>query len=339
MQNARGALEKHQVGIYLGTVLVAVAAALVAPGTHVLEAAINPALAAMLFVTFLQVPLAELGRAFARGRFLAALLTANFVAVPLLVAALVNLVPAEDLVRLGVLLVLLAPCVDYVVTFSHIGQADARLLLAATPTLLIAQMVLLPGYLVFFLGNDARTLVQPGPFVEAFVWLIAAPLALAAIVQVWAARSAAGKNMLAALTVLPVPATALVLFIVIAAVLPQLGSSWDAALRVAPIYVAFAAVAPLLGWITGRLFRLDTPAARAVAFSMGTRNSLVVLPLALAVPGAMPLLPAVIVTQTLVELMAELVYVKWIARFGGADPVRALPPTGREQGGPSGRDS
>ena len=316
MQNARDALEKHQVGIYLGTVLVAVATALVAPGTHVLEAGINPALAAMLFVTFLQVPLAELGRAFARGRFLAALLTANFVAVPLLVAALVNFLPAQDLVRLGVLLVLLAPCVDYVVTFSHIGRADARLLLAATPTLLIAQMLLLPAYLAFFLGNDAATLVQSGPFVEAFVWLIAAPLALAAIVQVWAARGAAGKTILAALTVLPVPATALVLLIVIAAVLPQLGSSWDAALRVAPIYVAFAAVAPLLGWATGRLFRLNTSAARAVAFSTGTRNSLVVLPLALAVPGAMPLLPAVIVTQTLVELLAELVYVNWIARFG-----------------------
>ncbi|MDO8942012.1 MAG: hypothetical protein Q7U75_02455, partial [Desulfobacterales bacterium] len=299
----------------------------------------NPALAAMLFVTFLQVPLAELGRAFARGRFLAALLTANFVAVPLLVAALVNFLPSEDLVRLGVLLVLLAPCVDYVVTFSHIGRADARLLLAATPTLLIVQMVLLPGYLAFFLGNDAATLVQPGPFVEAFVWLIATPLALAAIVQVWAARSAAGKTMLAALTVLPVPATALVLFFVIAAVLPQLGSSWDAALRVTPIYVAFAVVAPLLGWATGRLFRVDTSAARAVAFSTGTRNSLVVLPLALAVPGAMPLLPAVIVTQTLVELVAELVYVKWIAGFGGADPVKPLPSGGREERPPSALDS
>lgn len=316
MQNARDALEKHQVGIYLGTVLVAVATALVAPGTHVLEAGINPALAAMLFVTFLQVPLAELGRAFARGRFLAALLTANFVAVPLLVAALVNFLPAQDLVRLGVLLVLLAPCVDYVVTFSHIGRADARLLLAATPTLLLVQLVLLPVYLAFFLGNDAATLVRPGPFVEAFVWLIATPLVLAAMVQMCAARSAAGKSLLAALTVVPVPATALVLFIVIAAVLPQLGSSWDTALRVTPVYVAFAAVAPLLGWATGRLFRLNTSAARAVAFSTGTRNSLVVLPLALAVPGAMPLLPAVIVTQTLVELLAELVYVNWIARFG-----------------------
>jgi ACR3 family arsenite transporter len=43
------------------------------------------------------------------------------------------------------------------------------------------------------------------------------------------------------------------------------------------------------------------------------------LPLALAVPGALPLLPAIIVTQTLVELVTELVYVRAIARLGAGD--------------------
>ncbi|MNF17505.1 hypothetical protein D3C80_2210460 [compost metagenome] len=54
---------------------------------------------------------------------------------------------------------------------------------------------------------------------------------------------------------------------------------------------------------------------RAVAFSGSTRNSLVVLPLALAVPGAIPVLPAVIVAQTLVELVSELVYVKLLPKL------------------------
>src|SRR5690606_7293874 len=121
------------------------------------------------------------GRAFVRGRFLAALLVTNFVAVPLLVAAMVQLLPPEPLVRLGVLLVLLTPCIDYVVTFSHLGRADARLLLASTPTLLVLQMLLLPVYLGLLLGDEAATLVQPGPFIHAFVWLIAVPLALAAL--------------------------------------------------------------------------------------------------------------------------------------------------------------
>ena len=102
--------------------------------------------------------------------FLITLLVTNFVAVPALVAGLIQFLPAESMVRLGVLLVLLTPCIDYVVTFSHLGRADARLLLAATPALLLVQMLLLPVYLRVFLGTDAANLVQAEPFIHAFVW-------------------------------------------------------------------------------------------------------------------------------------------------------------------------
>jgi ACR3 family arsenite transporter len=186
-------------------------------------------------------------------------------------------------------------------------------------------MLLLPVYLNIFLGEDAARFVQVGPFVHAFVWLIAVPLGLAASVQHWAGRSLAGQRVSTGLGLLPVPATALVLFVVIASVLPQLGPALDDAIRVVPIYVAFAVAAPLLGWTVGRAFRLDAPTVRTLAFSAATRNSLVVLPLAFAVPGAVPLLPAVIVTQTLVELLAELIYVRLMPRFDApaSSPVAA----------------
>ncbi|MGF7213520.1 ACR3 family arsenite efflux pump ArsB [Skermanella aerolata] len=319
----RETLEKSQVIVYFSAVVLATSIAYLIPGTAALEAGINPALALMLFFTFLQVPLADLGRAFAQVRFLAALLIMNFIVGPLLVAVLLQLLPADPMVRLGVLLVLLTPCIDYVVTFSHLGRADARLLLAATPVLLIVQMLLLPLFLGLFLGKDAAGLVQLRPFIHAFVWLIAVPLALAALVQFWASRSRGGEQVSAAFGLLPVPATALVLFVVIAAVVPQLGPATGAALQVLPVYIAFAVAAPLLGWFTAQLFRLDAPAGRAVAFSAATRNSLVVLPLAFAVPGAIPVLPAIIVTQTLVELVSELIYVRLVSKLGKLDAVPA----------------
>ena len=61
MTSIRDTLEEHQIGIYFCAVVIAAVAALVIPGTSALEFGINPALALMLFVTFLQVPLAELG--------------------------------------------------------------------------------------------------------------------------------------------------------------------------------------------------------------------------------------------------------------------------------------
>lgn len=318
MTNLRDALETRQTSIYFAAVIVAAVVAFAISGTTALEPGINPALAFMLFVTFLQVPLAELGRAFMRVRFVAALLVTNFAAIPVLVFALMHLLPPDPMVRLGVLLVLLTPCIDYVVTFAHMGRADAKLLLASTPALLILQMLLLPIYLGVFLGDDAAKLVHLEPFIHAFVWLIAIPLVLAIIVQLGAARIPAVERASSILGLLPVPATALVLFIVVAAVVPQLNLALNGALRAVPIYVLYAIVAPLIGWGISRLAKVDVPAGRAIAFSAGTRNSLVVLPLALAVPNAMPLLPAIIVAQTLVELVSELVYVRLAPKLGNS---------------------
>ncbi|WP_311273604.1 MULTISPECIES: arsenic resistance protein [unclassified Rhizobium] len=316
MHNLRETLENQQIKIYFATVVAAGLVAYAIPSATVLEAAISPALAFMLFVTFLQVPIAELGRAFLRVRFLGTLMAVNFVAIPVLVLGLIQFLPTDPMIRIGVLLVLLTPCIDYVVTFSHLGRADAKLLLAATPALLIAQMALLPVYLRLFLGDDAHGLVQMGPFVHAFVWLIAVPLIGAGVLQLIAGRNACAARLSAGLGLLPVPATALVLFVVVAGVVPQLGLALEGAVRALPVYLAFAVLAPAIAWFIARLNRLDIPAARAIAFSAGTRNSLVVLPLAFAIPNAMPLLPAIIVTQTLVELVSELLYIRVIGRLG-----------------------
>lgn len=319
MIDLRERLENQQVKIYLAAVIIAGIAAQVMPGTTVLETAINPALALMLFVTFLQVPIAELGRAFRRVRFLATLMAVNFIAIPVLVLALIQFLPADPMVKIGVLLVLLTPCIDYVVTFSYLGRADAKLLLAATPALLMAQMALLPFYLGLFLGDDAHGLVQMGPFIHAFVWLIAVPLIGAGALQLVSARQTIAARLSGVLGMLPVPATALVLFVVVAAVVPQLSLAMEGALQALPVYLAFAILAPAIGWIAARFSQLESSSARAVAFSAATRNSLVVLPIAFAIPNAMPVLPAIIVTQTLIELLSQLIYIRVIARLGDGD--------------------
>lgn len=312
----RERLESRQVAIYFLAVLLAAALAWLLPGTAALAPAIDPLLAFMLFVTFLQVPLIELRQALANIRFLGALLTANFIVVPILAAVLMNWLPDDPLLRTGALLVLLAPCIDYVVTFAHLGRADARALLASTPVLLAAQMLLLPVFLGLFLGEGAARVVHWEPFLHAFTWLIAVPLALAAACQAWAARTETGAKAASMLGLFPVPATAAVLFVVVAAVTPQLRLTLDAVRAVVPVYIAFAVVSPLLGWTVARGWLLPADQGRAVAFSSATRNSLVVLPLGLAIPGALPLIPAVIVAQTLVELVSELLYVKLLPRLG-----------------------
>ncbi|MFJ7055127.1 arsenic resistance protein [Streptomyces albidoflavus] len=315
-------MEVHQVAVYVGAMVAGALVGWAAPGLAPgLEHAVNPVLGALLFVTFLQVPAAELFRSLRDGRFLAAVLVVNFVVVPLVVAAMFVLLPADQAVRIGVLLVLLCPCIDYVIVFSGLAGGSSRRLLAATPLLLVAQMVLLPGFLYLFMGAELAEVVEVGPFVEAFLVLIVIPLALAWTVQGWAARRPAGRRAADAAGTAMVPLMAATLLTVVASQVPKIGDSLGDVAAVVPFYVAFLVVMAFAGLAVARLFRLGTPAGRAVVFTGATRNSLVVLPLALALPDRFAAAGAVVVTQTLVEVVGMVVYVRLVPRLLPANDV------------------
>ncbi|MER5354495.1 bile acid:sodium symporter [Kitasatospora sp. NPDC002551] len=318
-------MERHQVAVYLAAMALGGLLGRLAPGAGPgLEHAINPVLAALLFVTFLQVPAAELLRSLRDTRFLAAALTVNFAVVPLLVAAMFPFLPDDRAVRIGVLLVLLCPCVDYVIVFSGLAGGSNRRLLAATPLLLVAQMLLLPVFLYLFMGPELSEIVEPGPFLRAFLTLIAVPLALAWLLQAWGARRPAGRRAADAATTTMVPLMAATLLTVVASQVPELGDSLADVAGVVPFYVLFLAVMAFAGRAVARLFRLGTGAARAIVFTGATRNSLVVLPLALALPGTLAVAASVVVTQTLVEVLGMVGYVRLVPRLvprPAADPA------------------
>ncbi|MBG6247967.1 MULTISPECIES: arsenic resistance protein [Symbiopectobacterium] len=263
-------LESRQSVLYFAAMALAWLAAQVFSETDGWVSLINPALAIMLFVTFMQVLLVTLLDGLRNLRFIGALLTANFIGIPLLLLLTHQLLPDVPLAQFGILLVLLAPCIDYVVTFCHLGRGDAARLLACTPLLLAMQLLLLPLY--------RRCSLMP--------------LIGAGLLQHIQSRFLIVQRIANAAGWLPVPATAVVIFLVVASVVPQLE------LAIGPVRQAllFAAVAaPCIGASTARLFGLNTASRRAVAFSCATRNSLVILPLALSIPGAMPVLPAILV--------------------------------------------
>ncbi|MFI5900001.1 bile acid:sodium symporter [Streptomyces cyaneofuscatus] len=324
----RGAVERmehHQVAVYLVAMALGALLGLAAPSFGPgLEHLINPVLGALLFVTFLQVPAVELLRALRDGRFLSAALVVNFVVVPLVVAALFTFLPADRAVRLGVLLVLLCPCVDYVIVFSGLAGGSARRLLAVTPVLLVAQMVLLPVFLYAFLGSGLADIVEAGPFLEAFAFLIVIPLALAWGLQAWAGRRESGRKVSDAATTTMVPLMAATLLVVVASQVPKVGGNLTDVAAVVPFYTAFLVVMAFAGKAVARLFRLDVPGGRAVVFSGATRNSLVVLPLALALPDPYAIAAVVVVTQTLVEVVGMVLYVRAVPRLLPAQPQRHL---------------
>lgn len=310
----RDTLEHHQIPLYFVAVLLAAAFGLLVPSSaNGLGMLVTPAIAVLMYAMFLQIPFLDLRQGLGNKRFLSALLLANFILVPLLVWGLTRGLVERPALLVGVLLVLLTPCIDYVVVFTHIGKGDSRLMLAATPVLLLLQLALLPVYLGLMLGAQSDVVVAAGPFVEAFVLLIVLPMILAVLTTSLARRSAVVSAWNNAWAWLPVPAMALVLFVVIASQITSVVRDIGLLVPVIPVYVGFLLLAPLMGMLAARLFALPAATARAVTFSASTRNSLVVLPLALALPEDVRGLAAtVVILQTLIELVGELIYIRLI---------------------------
>ena len=314
------ALERHQVALYLAGIAAGAVVGWAVPGADAWAVLVEPVLALLLLATFLAVPFAALGAGLRDGRFLGALLVLNFVVVPAVVFGLSRFVAHDDALLVGVLLVLLAPCVDYVIAFTALAGGAAERLLAAAPLLMLVQLVVLPVLLRVVAGEAAVAAVDVGPFVRALVMLILVPLALAALLQWGAVRGRGGVRDTAAgvvrgFTAAMVPLMVVTLFTVVASQIRGVGERLPALAAVVPLFVAFAAVMVALGVVAARWARLDVPAGRALVFSGVTRNSLVVLPLALALPASLDPAPLVVVTQTLVELGAMVSLVRLVPRL------------------------
>src|SRR5699024_10943474 len=91
---------------------------------HPAAVAIHPVLALLLYVTFLGVPFARIGSALADWRFLTTILIVNFAVVPVVVWALTRIVAHDEVLLVGVLFVLLTPCIDYVIVFAGLAGGD-----------------------------------------------------------------------------------------------------------------------------------------------------------------------------------------------------------------------
>ncbi|MFV0480810.1 MAG: arsenic resistance protein [Campylobacteraceae bacterium] len=314
MEKLKNILENNQIIIYFFSVILGIFSAFVFTFEGDLTQIINLSLIFMIFVTFLQIPLQDIYKSLKNYRFLFALLVSNFVFIPILVFILLLFVQDVFYIKFAIAFVLLAPCIDYVVTFSHLAKANSKLLLSTTPVLLLAQMLLLPVYLKLFVGLSGEFSYEP--FLEAFLMFIILPLFLAFLIQFFSKRVKLVKKCEDILLLFPVISTAFVLFVVMLFALSSISENFKSVLVAVPIFIAFSVSAPLVGFFVSKIFGLNVENKRAICFSSATRNSLVILPFAYAVNSEYAHIIALIfVTQTTIELIFELLYIKFIPRF------------------------
>ncbi len=316
-------IDRHQVWIYLTAIAAGLAfGALVPQSKAILEFLVRPALGILLFTTFLQVPLLHIADAFRDRRFVIASLLGNFVLLPLLVWILLRWLPDDPALQLGVLLVLLAPCTDWFISFTQLGRGSAARAIAITPLNLLLQFLLLPVYLWLMLSTSAISMdLAIGSLLPSALALIGIPLLAAALTEVWLERKREGEIFAARqstwrerLNWFPVPLLALVVFLIAGSQAETIPAAAPVLLQVVPVFVLFLISAALLGRLLTTLMRLPMAAGRTLAFNFGTRNSFVVLPIAIALPVGWEMAAIVIVLQSLVELFGMVFYLWWIPR-------------------------
>lgn len=146
--------------------------------TQLAESAIAPLLIAVLYATFLPIPLQQFKRAFRTRSVTLTSLTVNFIWTPLLAWGLGTLLLADapDL-RLGLLMLLVTPCTDWYLVFTGMAKGDVALGSALLPLNAILQLVLLPIYLWGFGGSLVN--LAPKPLLMSIIFVFLLPLGLA----------------------------------------------------------------------------------------------------------------------------------------------------------------
>ncbi|MCE5100618.1 arsenic resistance protein [Staphylococcus cohnii] len=318
MQYIKSLIEKYQIYIYFIALLSGVLVGLISNiFANILESIISASLFLLMFSMFSQIPFFNIKHSLLNIKSILALLISNFIVIPLFVYGLILLFDISDApILIGLYLVLLTPCIDYVLVFNALGKGNEQLMLFATPLLFICQILLLPLYFTLFLNTDIFSQIDILPFFKSFLMFIIFPLLLALLLQYSSNKSKNINQILKFTSWLPEIFMALVLFSIVGSQINKIIHNLNIVITVIPIYICFLIIAPLIGTLCGKLFKVTQETKRTIAFSSSTRNALVVLPLALGLPNHwVTITTTVIITQTLCELLGELIYIKMIPKY------------------------
>lgn len=300
-------LAEHQVLFYVVAILLGL---FVSPWD--LEKLVTPVLGLLMLSTFAALPLRRVRLA---PRLTVVILALNFLIVPCVVWALVQPVRGDQVLIIGITLVLLAPCIDYVVPFSGLGGAANHRLLVITPLLFVLQMTLLSLLLPRLMGAGFDDSAM-GPLLRSVVAVVAIPLGCAWLLQRCERTSRhrrvrrIARDVGITLDAVMVPLMMVTLFAITVAHGAGGIPRGPKLVPAVAIYVVFAVIMATVGIVAVRVVNLRVDDGLAAVFSGVTRNSLVVMPIALAFPDGFEEVPIVIVGQTLVELCVMVLLVK-----------------------------
>ncbi|MBN8204065.1 arsenic resistance protein [Bacillus sp. NTK034] len=266
------------------------------------ESIIVPLLVAMLYITFLQIPIRGIKIAFKNIKFTYTSIMINFVWTPILAWLLAMVFLGDNpSLYIGFIMLMVTPCTDWYLIFTGIAKGNVALSTAILPLNLILQVILLPIYLLIFGGTTG--VIELGFLVESLLVTLIIPLVLAVFTKILLKnKDQLRKSLVSNLSVLPI----IFLILAIAAMFASQGqlllNHLELLWKITIPVLLFFMINLFVSQKAGQLMRFPNSDRASLSLTTLARNSPIALAIAMTAFPDQPLIALTLVVGPLLEL-------------------------------------
>lgn len=263
---------------------------------------IVPLLAAMLYMTFLQIPLKEVKKAFYHTRFTFTSVLINFIWTPALAWLLASaFLSGHPALYIGFIMLMVTPCTDWYLIFTGLAKGNVALSMAVLPLNFILQVILLPVYLFMFGG--ATGMIEFSFLMEDMLLVLGFPLVLAWMTQILLKnRQQIKDNLFSRFSVLPIVFLSLAIASMFASQGQQLLKNLNLLGEILVPVILFFIINFFVSQKIGQLMRFSTSDRVSLSLTTIARNSPIALAIAITAFPDQPLIALTLVIGPLLEL-------------------------------------
>lgn len=266
------------------------------------ESFIVPLLVAMLYITFLQIPMEDIKTAFKNIKFTYTSVIINFVWTPIFAWLLAMLFLGDNpALYIGFIMLMVTPCTDWYIIFTGIAKGNVALSTAILPLNLILQIILLPLYLLIFGGKAG--VIELSFLVESILIALFIPLVLATLTKMLLKnKQELRDNLISNLSVLPIIFLSLAIIAMFASQGQLLMDNLDLMWQITIPILLFFIINFFVGQKIGQFMKFQNSDRASLSLTTLARNSPIALAIAMTAFPEQPLIALTLVIGPLIEL-------------------------------------
>ena len=266
------------------------------------ESFIVPLLVAMLYITFLQIPIEDIKIAFKNKKFTYTSILINFVWTPILAWLLAMVFLGDNpSLYIGFIMLMVTPCTDWYLIFTGIAKGNVALSTAILPLNLILQVILLPICLLIFGGTTG--VIELGFLVESILVALIIPLVLAVLTKILLKnKDQLRESLVSSLSVLPIIFLSFAIVAMFASQGQLLLNHLDLLWKITIPILLFFMINLFVSQKAGQLMRFPNSDRASLSLTTLARNSPIALAIAMTAFPDQPLIALTLVVGPLLEL-------------------------------------